>query len=368
MYRAPVEWDNRPMDSFTEPPHFDEEHVNFTIRYYFNRNHLLTSKVIWGVADESAWKKEPCRHDCKFPACVWLKKTEYQGTRNNLLWHDFDHPYATPAIGSAIWVDFRGCLNIIPCRYKGTYRDDYAKRVTVDEFDFEFFEGLKNQINQDHRLLQGFTKKYWKEVRKRLSNTKGTMDQFVVRLSSDSDDAVAKAAAAIESNADANLEESLKDLKRPAKKMKHEDTTDKENELQRKTFENNPDYIDFKEQKVSVSVPPERKNVFDDLTGDPNAVYAEMNGCPTCLRGICVWQVYKLHVCTHANESVSSSEAAEWVNGVDTYPRRLRYSSYRFLASILSMGRHGRIELPKCAVAGIRNMFPEPKGVYSSEV
>jgi hypothetical protein len=62
MYRAPVEWDNRPMDSFTEPPNFDEEHVNFTLRYYFNRNDLLTSKVIWGVADESAWKKEPCHH------------------------------------------------------------------------------------------------------------------------------------------------------------------------------------------------------------------------------------------------------------------------------------------------------------------
>jgi hypothetical protein len=115
--------------------------------------------------------------------------------------------------------------------------------------------------------------------------------------------------------------------------------------------------------------PPERKNVFDDLTRDPNgAVYAEMNGCPTCLRGICVWQSYKLHVCTHVNESVSASEAAEWVNGVDTYPRRLHYSSSRFLASILSMGRHGRIELPKCDVAGIRIMFPEPKGVYSSEV
>jgi hypothetical protein len=50
------------MDSFTEPPHFDEEHANFTLRYYFNGNHLLTSKVMWGVADESAWKKEPCHH------------------------------------------------------------------------------------------------------------------------------------------------------------------------------------------------------------------------------------------------------------------------------------------------------------------
>jgi hypothetical protein len=64
-----------------------------------------------------------------------------------------------------------------------------------------------------------------------------TMDRFVVRLSSDSDDAIAKAVAAIESNEDANLEESLKDLKRPAKKMKREDTNDKENEPQRKTFE-----------------------------------------------------------------------------------------------------------------------------------
>jgi hypothetical protein len=226
-----------------------------------------------------------------------------------------------------------------------------------DKFDFEFFEGLKDQINKGHRLLQGFTKKYWREVRKRLSDTKGsTMDRFVVCRSSDSDDAVAKAVAAIESNEDANLEESLKDLKRAAKKMKHEDTNDKENEPQRKTFENNSDYIDFKEQKVSVSEPPERKNVFDDLAGDPNAVYAEMNRCPTCLRGICVWQAYKLHVCTHANKSVSSSEAAEWANGVDTYPRRLRYSSYRLLASILSMGRHGRIQLPKCAVAGIRKV------------
>jgi hypothetical protein len=202
-------------------------------------------------------KKEPCHHNCKFPACVWLKKTEYQGSRNDLLWHDFNHPYVTPAIGSAIWVDFQGCLSIIPCRYKGTYHNKYAKRVTVDKFDFEFFGGLKNQINKDHRLLQGFTKKYWKEMRKRLSNTKGTMDQFVVRLSSNSNDAVAKAAAAIESNAYANLEESLKDLKRPAKKMKHEYTNDKENEPQCKTFENNPDYIDFKEQKVSVSEPPE---------------------------------------------------------------------------------------------------------------
>jgi hypothetical protein len=133
------------MDSFTESPHFDEEHVNFTERYYFNRNHLLTSKV----ADESAWKKEPCHPDCKFPACVWLKKIEYQGSRNDLLWHDFNHPYATPAIGSAIWVDFRGSLNIIPCRYKGTYRNEYVKIVMVDNFDFEFFEGLKNQSNKD---------------------------------------------------------------------------------------------------------------------------------------------------------------------------------------------------------------------------
>jgi hypothetical protein len=125
---------------------------------------------------------------------VWFKKTEFQGSRSDLLWHDFDHPYATPAIGSAIWVGFRGCLKIIPSRYKGGgyHHDEYTKRVTVDKFDFEFFEGLKDQINRDHRLLQGFTKKYWKEVRKRLSNTKGTMDRFVVRQSSDSDAAVAK--------------------------------------------------------------------------------------------------------------------------------------------------------------------------------
>jgi hypothetical protein len=129
------------------------------------------------------------------------------------------------------------------------YSDKYAKRVTVDKFDFEFFEGLKDQINKDHRLLQGFTKKHWKEVRKRLSNTKGTMDRFVVCQSSNSDDAVAKAVAAIESNEDANLEESLKDLKRPAKKMKHKDTNDKENEPQCKTFENNPDYIDLGDRR-----------------------------------------------------------------------------------------------------------------------
>jgi hypothetical protein len=58
--------------------------------------------------------------------------------------------------------------------------------------------------------------------------------------------------------------------------MKHEETNDKENEPQRKTFENNPDYINFKEQKVSVLEPPDRKTIFVDLAGDPNAVYAEM--------------------------------------------------------------------------------------------
>jgi hypothetical protein len=44
------------------------------------------------------------------------------------------------------------------------------------------------------------------------------MDPFVVRQSSDSDDAIAKAVAAIESNKDTNLEEVLKELEKACKK------------------------------------------------------------------------------------------------------------------------------------------------------
>lgn len=89
----------------------------------------------------------------------------------------------------------------------------------------------------------------------------------------------------------------------------------------------------------------------------PTVVTQEDNRCD-CGDVPYVWETSKQHM-------VLFDEAQ---NPDEAQPNQRRHAIYRQMALIINdgpSGRGNRVKLPTCVVAGVRELFPDPKAVYT---
>ena len=402
------------IDDVQDKPFFDEIHANYIMRYHFDSNNKITGKkiIVFDVV-----KPKDCHPDCLHPACRFLKWDQWETNSSELKTMSFDHDYTFPAVGSHIWKTTKGQLRIVPkiC-VRIPKNTPLLAKWTKDPMDGMHFKEMTMDMEKEQKNLKMLNGIVEDEQFLRRGTVKGFMDKFVLKKKVKTETKMSDTQDTEDGAELPYLPGSAFETPPPvaSKKMdkgngnmvsgyysgdkdsisSHPNGTHDWERNNKETRElnmisnmiygelvamNQEHDIMLKKASKKRRTSEEDKNMFDDILGtkendsmSPNTRAREeqilLEGCKECGNGECLWTKYK-HPCVGFVDAADLPGVGKHKNKTES--KRRRYAAYRFMWFTIAKDNNAmnnQEKLPDCVVRGVRKVWPEKSGKYSTYV